>query len=191
MRLDWCGEGGEAVAADVGGAASAQSSNASVGVQRSLPLGEGWARWVAPGGALAIHDVFPDPADPNARPNSPAGASTTRSSTTGTSHRPFARSTPVGLPKPSRVQTSCRIADDWRVVEASPSATLAATTLRDQATASSNFIQPLPLWSASSTCVRPPSRTSFGTSLSSVVVVTVFVSRPAIAVSILKTEPGS
>ncbi|HEX4831157.1 MAG TPA: class I SAM-dependent methyltransferase [Trebonia sp.] len=24
---------------------------------------EGWARWVAPGGALAIHDVFPDPAD--------------------------------------------------------------------------------------------------------------------------------
>jgi MMP 1-O-methyltransferase len=24
---------------------------------------EGWAPWVAPGGALAIHDVFPDPAD--------------------------------------------------------------------------------------------------------------------------------
>ena len=24
---------------------------------------EGWALWVAPGGALAIHDVFPDPAD--------------------------------------------------------------------------------------------------------------------------------
>jgi len=24
---------------------------------------ESWARWVAPGGALAIHDVFPDPAD--------------------------------------------------------------------------------------------------------------------------------
>jgi len=24
---------------------------------------EGWARWVAPGGARAIHDVFPDPAD--------------------------------------------------------------------------------------------------------------------------------
>lgn len=24
---------------------------------------EGWARWVAPGGAMAIHDVFPDPAD--------------------------------------------------------------------------------------------------------------------------------
>ena len=24
---------------------------------------EGWARWVAPCGALAIHDVFPDPAD--------------------------------------------------------------------------------------------------------------------------------
>ena len=24
---------------------------------------EGWAHWVAPGGALAIHDVFPDPAD--------------------------------------------------------------------------------------------------------------------------------
>ena len=23
----------------------------------------GWARWVAPGGVLAIHDVFPDPAD--------------------------------------------------------------------------------------------------------------------------------
>jgi hypothetical protein len=23
----------------------------------------GWAPWVAPGGALAIHDVFPDPAD--------------------------------------------------------------------------------------------------------------------------------
>jgi MMP 1-O-methyltransferase len=24
---------------------------------------EGWARWVAPGGALAIHDIFTDPAD--------------------------------------------------------------------------------------------------------------------------------
>jgi len=24
---------------------------------------DGWARWVAPGGALLIHDVFPDPAD--------------------------------------------------------------------------------------------------------------------------------
>jgi len=24
---------------------------------------EGWAPWVARGGALAIHDVFPDPAD--------------------------------------------------------------------------------------------------------------------------------
>jgi MMP 1-O-methyltransferase len=24
---------------------------------------QGWAQWVAPGGALAIHDVFPDPAD--------------------------------------------------------------------------------------------------------------------------------
>ena len=24
---------------------------------------DGWAQWVAPGGALAIHDVFPDPAD--------------------------------------------------------------------------------------------------------------------------------
>jgi hypothetical protein len=24
---------------------------------------EGWAHWVAAGGALAIHDVFPDPAD--------------------------------------------------------------------------------------------------------------------------------
>lgn len=24
---------------------------------------EGWARWVRPGGALVIHDVFPDPAD--------------------------------------------------------------------------------------------------------------------------------
>src|SRR6201999_2357118 len=24
---------------------------------------EGWVPWVAPGGALAIHDVFPDPAD--------------------------------------------------------------------------------------------------------------------------------
>ena len=23
----------------------------------------GWARWVMPGGLLAIHDVFPDPAD--------------------------------------------------------------------------------------------------------------------------------
>jgi len=24
---------------------------------------DGWARWVSPGGALVIHDVFPDPAD--------------------------------------------------------------------------------------------------------------------------------
>src|SRR5205085_1585155 len=33
---------GSGVTADVGGAASAQASNASGGVQRSLPLGEGW-----------------------------------------------------------------------------------------------------------------------------------------------------
>jgi MMP 1-O-methyltransferase len=30
---------------------------------------EGWARWVAPGGALAIHDVFPDPADGGQAPH--------------------------------------------------------------------------------------------------------------------------
>ncbi|MGZ6124204.1 MAG: fimbria/pilus outer membrane usher protein, partial [Myxococcales bacterium] len=34
---------GSGTTADVGGTASAQASNASVGVQRSLPLGEGWA----------------------------------------------------------------------------------------------------------------------------------------------------
>ena len=31
--------------------------------QAALTDYEGWAPWVAPGGALAIHDVFPDPAD--------------------------------------------------------------------------------------------------------------------------------
>ncbi len=31
---------------------------------------EGWAPWVAPGGALAIHDVFPDPADGGQAPYS-------------------------------------------------------------------------------------------------------------------------
>jgi predicted O-methyltransferase YrrM len=30
---------------------------------------EGWAPWVAPGGVLAIHDVFPDPADGGQAPN--------------------------------------------------------------------------------------------------------------------------
>jgi MMP 1-O-methyltransferase len=30
---------------------------------------ESWARWVAPGGALAIHDVFPDPADGGQAPH--------------------------------------------------------------------------------------------------------------------------
>ena len=30
---------------------------------------EGWAPWVAPGGALAIHDVFPDPADGGQAPH--------------------------------------------------------------------------------------------------------------------------
>ena len=34
---------GSGVTADMGGTASAQASNASAGVQRSLPLGEGWA----------------------------------------------------------------------------------------------------------------------------------------------------
>jgi predicted O-methyltransferase YrrM len=31
--------------------------------QAALTDYEGWAPWVAPGGVLAIHDVFPDPAD--------------------------------------------------------------------------------------------------------------------------------
>ncbi len=30
---------------------------------------EGWARWVSPGGALVIHDVFPDPADGGQAPH--------------------------------------------------------------------------------------------------------------------------
>jgi predicted O-methyltransferase YrrM len=30
---------------------------------------DGWAGWVAPGGALAIHDVFPDPADGGQAPH--------------------------------------------------------------------------------------------------------------------------
>jgi len=30
---------------------------------------QGWAPWVAPGGALAIHDVFPDPADGGQAPH--------------------------------------------------------------------------------------------------------------------------
>ena len=41
---------------------------------------EGWAPWVAPGGALAIHDVFPDPADGGqaAVPDLPARAGVRR-----------------------------------------------------------------------------------------------------------------
>ena len=41
---------------------------------------EGWAPWVARGGVLAIHDVFPDPADgrPGAVPDLPAGAEVRR-----------------------------------------------------------------------------------------------------------------
>ena len=30
---------------------------------------EGWAPWVMPGGVLAIHDVFPDPADGGQAPH--------------------------------------------------------------------------------------------------------------------------
>ena len=86
---------------------------------------------------------------------------------------------------------SWRIDDDSAVDFPSPRATFAATTLREYATASSNVIQPMPLRSASSTWVRPRSSLSVPTSLILVLVVTVFVSNPAMAVSILKTEPGS
>jgi hypothetical protein len=68
-----------------------------------------------------------------------------------------ARSTPVGAPNPNRSHVEWRIAAAPFVVLSSPSATLAATTFREKAIASSNVIQPMALWSASSTWVRPPS----------------------------------
>ena len=39
------------------------SSTAATPTPRRSTDYEGWAPWVAPGGVLAIHDVFPDPAD--------------------------------------------------------------------------------------------------------------------------------
>jgi len=77
------------------------------------------------------------------------------------------------------------------VVFPSPTATFAATTLREYATPSSNVIQPIPLRSASSILVRPLSRWSVPVSLIRVDVVTVPLVIAAAAVIILKTEPGS
>ena len=79
---------------------------------------------------------------------------------------------PVGVPNPNRVHVECRIRDAVRVLESRPSATFAATTFREKAIASSNVIQPLALWSASSTCVRPPSSFRIPVSLIRVFVVT-------------------
>ena len=85
----------------------------------------------------------------------------------------------------------------WSVVAAflvflpRPSATLAATTLRDQAMASSNVSQPMPWRFALSTFVRPLSSRSVPTSLIRVPGVTVPFSSAAAAVIILNTEPGS
>ena len=56
---------------------------------------------------------------------------------------------------------------------------------------SSNVIQPMPLRSALSILVRPPSSLSVPTSLIFVVRVTVPASRAVAAVIILNTEPGS
>jgi predicted O-methyltransferase YrrM len=53
---------------------------------------EGWARWVAPGGALAIHDVFPDPADGGQAP-----------------YRIYRRALDSGAFTESRVQGSLRV----------------------------------------------------------------------------------
>jgi len=102
-----------------------------------------------------------------------------------------ARSTPVRLPNPNFVQVEWRIEEAVRTLLSRPSATLAATTLRDQAIPSSKVSQPIALWSASSMWVRPLSSMRMPVSLIFVLVVTVRVSRPAIAVSILNTDPGS
>ena len=56
-----------------------------------------------------------------------------------------ARSTPVGLPKPIRIHVEWRIPEAVRMFGSRPMATFAATTLRDQAIASSNLIQPFAL----------------------------------------------
>jgi predicted O-methyltransferase YrrM len=53
---------------------------------------EGWAPWVAPGGALAIHDVFPDPADGGQAP-----------------YRIFKRALASGAFRQARVQGSLRV----------------------------------------------------------------------------------
>ena len=71
------------------------------------------------------------------------------------------------------------------------SATFAATTLREYAIQSSNVTQPIPLRSELSIFARPSSSLRVPTSLIFVAGVTAPVSMPAIAVSILNTEPGS
>jgi len=53
---------------------------------------EGWAPWVAAGGALAIHDVFPDPADGGQAP-----------------YRIFRRAVRSGAFREVRVQGSLRV----------------------------------------------------------------------------------
>ncbi len=68
---------------------------------------------------------------------------------------------------------------------------MAATTLREKAIASSNLIQPIALWSASSMWARPLSSSRVPVSLTFVFVVTWCFSIAATTVSILKTEPGS
>ena len=70
-------------------------------------------------------------------------------------------------------------------------ATLAATTLREYATASANDITPIALWSASSTWARPPSTRRIPVSRSFVPGFTTPEPRAAVAVSILNTDPGS
>ena len=103
----------------------------------------------------------------------------------------LATSMPVFDPKPSRVHVAYSFAAAWAVVLPSRRATFAATTLREYAMASLNFMTPMPSWFALSIFVRPPSRWSVPTSLIFVFIVTVPSPRAAVAVSILNTDPGS
>ena len=103
----------------------------------------------------------------------------------------LAMSMPVSSPNPSLRHVSNSRCDACAVVSPSRSAIFAATTLREYAIASFHFMTPMPLRSALSIFVRPPSSRSVPTSLNFVFIVTVPSPSAATAVIILNTEPGS
>ena len=94
-------------------------------------------------------------------------------------------------PNPRRVQVANSLRAASSVVRPSLSATFAATTFREYAIASLNFMTPMPLRFALSIFVLPSSRRSVPTSLNFVARVTTPSPSAAVAVIILNTEPGS